>query len=218
MEVDMSKGKQDDDENSKSFWGTLPGLLAGCAAVITAVGGLITALYLLWPKDTPAPVETSPTQPGPIFHPSSLPANLFEIVRANSGQTYFKDMLTYGAVVYSDRDYIYNDIPPFLEGAEYILTANDDKFGGSDFELSILATRNVDVYVAHSDQYTNKPDWLMTFQDTGADLTFYVNSELITLSLYTRSYPAGPITLYGNVQPTETENHAMYTVAIVEDK
>ncbi|HQU36903.1 MAG TPA: hypothetical protein PLR65_09980, partial [Anaerolineales bacterium] len=214
----MPKDIQNDDEKSKSFWGTLPGLLTGCAAVITAIGGFITAIYLLWPKDAPVPVEASPTQPAVILQPTSLPEDLFEIVRANSGRTYFKGVLTYGAVVYADRDYIYNDIPPFIDGAEYILTANEDKFGSDEFELSLLATRNVDVYIGHSDRYTNKPDWLMTFQDIGADLTFYAGSDLVTLSLYKRSYPAGPITLYGNIQSNETANHAMYTIVIVEDR
>ncbi len=36
----MSEKKDD-----KSFWTTLPGILTGFAAVLTAVGGLITALY-----------------------------------------------------------------------------------------------------------------------------------------------------------------------------
>lgn len=239
----MSKDKSNDDEKSKSFWGTLPGLLGGCAAVITAIGSIITALYLLRPKETPTPVVSNSTPSIIILQPSPIPTNpppqptptlkiadtvvviptpenLFDIVRANSGRMYFKDFLSYGAVVYSDRDYIYNDIPSFLDGAGYILTANEDKFGGRDFnfELSIFATRNVEVYVAHSDRYINKPDWLIAFQDTGVDLTYYVDSDLVTLSLYKRNYPAGSITLYGNIQPNETENHAMYTVVIVESK
>jgi RNA polymerase sigma-70 factor (ECF subfamily) len=46
----------------KSFWATLPGILAGIAAVLTAVGGLLTALIsagVIGPRDatlTPVPV------------------------------------------------------------------------------------------------------------------------------------------------------------------
>jgi hypothetical protein len=61
-----------------SFWTTFPGILTGCAAIITALGGLIAALVaigLIAPKNTPTPVfatkvvvitwvpATSPAQP-----------------------------------------------------------------------------------------------------------------------------------------------------------
>ncbi len=51
-----------------SFWTTLPGLLTGLAAVITAIGGFITALYAagLMAHSTPTPSPSlTPTAPVP---------------------------------------------------------------------------------------------------------------------------------------------------------
>ena len=70
-------------ENGKSsFWTTLPGCLTGIAAIITAIGGLITILVAVGimrpPPVTPAPVIPTSTLPSPIVCVPTLispPAN-----------------------------------------------------------------------------------------------------------------------------------------------
>jgi len=53
--------KMSDKQDNKSFWTTVPGLLTGCATILTAIGGLVAALYAagllqVWfPVATPVP-------------------------------------------------------------------------------------------------------------------------------------------------------------------
>jgi RNA polymerase sigma-70 factor (ECF subfamily) len=52
----------DQDSKEKSFWTTLPGILTGLAAVITAVGGLLAVLAtggVIGGKSEPTPVPTA---------------------------------------------------------------------------------------------------------------------------------------------------------------
>ncbi len=61
------------DNEEKSFWRTLPGILTGIAAIITAITGLIIALNAagiitippIFPTPTPTPTSTLPSQPLP---------------------------------------------------------------------------------------------------------------------------------------------------------
>lgn len=59
-------------ENKKSFWSTLPGILTGIAAVITAIGGTLGIMYqtgVIGSKVQPhVPVPTS-TQKAPLSNP-----------------------------------------------------------------------------------------------------------------------------------------------------
>ena len=78
----MSDTKNSKD--SKSFWSTIPGLLTGCAAIITAVASLIGALAALnlFGGDPPAPptavpatvvVVTATPEPDRDILPTTLP-------------------------------------------------------------------------------------------------------------------------------------------------
>ena len=253
------------EKKKQSFWTTLPGLLTGCAALITAIGGCVgiilaapiakdiilefirtpttQSIVLEAPSSTPSPytemVFTStpmPPLPGEVIAPTntpmapststpiltltpsvtSLPELMITILDVSSGKTCFVENLRNGAPVYADRDYQFTEVPNFLMNENYIITANDDKFGGKDFTytLQFHVNQEVIVYIAHDDDYADKPDWLKSFSDTNSDLIFYVENDRIILSLYEKSFPAGAISLRGNVSSVETENHAMYSVVI----
>jgi len=49
-------------DESKGFWASIPGMLTGLAAVISAV----TGLYALWAKDGPAVKEPEAAQAAPV--------------------------------------------------------------------------------------------------------------------------------------------------------
>lgn len=55
----MASSDTDHKGEAKSFWSTLPGILTGCAALITAVGGLIGALAAAGMIGPDADVPTS---------------------------------------------------------------------------------------------------------------------------------------------------------------
>ena len=144
-------------------------------------------------------------------------------VWASSGRAYsVRDRLAgqglaVGVPVYSDRTYTYLDLPSFVRGATYILTANDDKAMVRD-QLSVVVTvsKPVDLYVAHSDGYATKPAWLAPFTDTGVDLNFIDNEDrLVRLSLFRRSVAAGQYVL-GSNGPGGTDINTMYTILILE--
>jgi hypothetical protein len=68
--------KNTENRNEKSFWATLPGMLTGCAAVITAIGGLIAVLVTAGiiksgPSATSAPPVTETPPISFSFHPNS---------------------------------------------------------------------------------------------------------------------------------------------------
>jgi uncharacterized protein YgiM (DUF1202 family) len=49
-------------DESKGFWASIPGMLTGLAAVISA----LTGLYALWAKDAPVAKESAAAQPVPL--------------------------------------------------------------------------------------------------------------------------------------------------------
>lgn len=86
------KKKEKQQEKDKSFWETLPGILTGLAAFLTAVGGLIT-LVLSLPRPnvffpaTPTPAVTAaPTEGQPVVIGSSSFTN-----KLHSGSVYYYD-------------------------------------------------------------------------------------------------------------------------------
>jgi hypothetical protein len=59
------------DENKKSFWTSLPGILTGVAAVIAAVGGILAAYNHVAPPPSPPTSPPSPSNPLSSPSPSS---------------------------------------------------------------------------------------------------------------------------------------------------
>ncbi|GAX59620.1 hypothetical protein SCALIN_C04_0108 [Candidatus Scalindua japonica] len=128
-----------------------------------------------------------------------------------SGQDYeaIENGMLKGAMVYIDQDTTYVSVPTFLENATYIKTANNDKGENKATFLSFNVNQVVTVYVAHDDRITTKPSWLTSFIDTGDDI---VTTDT-TLSVFTKDYFGGTITLGGN---KGQGRKSMYTVIIVK--
>ncbi len=62
----------DDDKDKKSFWSSLPGILTGVAAVLTAAGALIYHnQHRAKPKPEPVPIQQESTSQGAASKPSS---------------------------------------------------------------------------------------------------------------------------------------------------
>ncbi|MEO8325151.1 MAG: Ig-like domain-containing protein, partial [Nitrospirota bacterium] len=130
-----------------------------------------------------------------------------------SGQGYVVPTsgLQAGGTVYIDRAYTFTTVPTLVQGARYIQTANNDKGATTAAFLSFTVNQPVSVYVAHGDRISPKPSWLSSFTDTGIDL---ITSDT-PLRLFVRSFPAGTITLGGNV-PSGTNGNlfSMYSVIV----
>lgn len=74
-----------DKPEGKSFWTTIPGILTGCAAVITAIGGIVVVLVttgIIIPRTpTPTPPKETPVSPNII---SSQPIQSFSTETTSS--------------------------------------------------------------------------------------------------------------------------------------
>jgi Bacterial Ig domain len=154
-------------------------------------------------------VSNTTTPPPP---PPTATLNISNLT-VSSGKAYVVPTsgLQAGGTVYIDRTYTFTTIPTLVQGAAYIRTANDDKAATNTTFLSFTVNQPVSVYVAHGDRITPKPAWLNTFTDTGENL---VTSDT-TLSLFVRNFPAGTITLGGNVSSGTAGNSlSMYSVLV----
>jgi len=67
------------EDSKKSFWTSVPGILTGIAAIIVAVGGIITALHVASPspETSPSPVPTPSLPSQPVCGVQLPEVNLF---------------------------------------------------------------------------------------------------------------------------------------------
>lgn len=151
-EIKSENGDDDDDgEGAKHFWTTLPGLLTGIAALITAVVGA----YALFGGDGDADDETttigstpsqSRSQTSEAAQPSATPADAtqpavspgeamlhsgdyLEFDHAVTGSSAFGEILWTGEVLYlyAPRAAI-ADVPTDTAGCEALLTQRKDSY------------------------------------------------------------------------------------------
>jgi hypothetical protein len=119
--------------------------------------------------------------------------------------------LSVGDRVYLDRDYTYSGVPAVIDGAVYVITANDDKAQSGASFLNFSVDRKATVYVAYDARATSLPAWLAGWSNTGIAL----NNTDTLLKLYARNFAAGPITLGGNLAAGAAGALSNYSVAIV---
>jgi len=111
---------------------------------------------------------------------------------------------------YIDRRYMIMEYPSFLSGAKLIRTANEDKSSrGEDF-LSFYVNKSVSVFIAHWSEIVTVPSWL---KDNYQKTDLKIDNGDGEYVLYLKNFPAGEISLGGNIQSDESD-HAMYSVIV----
>jgi len=131
-------------------------------------------------------------------------------IQASSGDSYEVDCsLQPGKLVFTDRDYLFSDLPGSLLGLTYIKTANDDKLIQDDNFLSFDVDKDVTLYIVHDDRINN-PSWLGSFLDTGQDIV-RTDIHVIYLSVFEKNFTKGSVTLGGNEGISQS---SMYSVII----
>ncbi|MDD4869374.1 MAG: hypothetical protein PHR77_02345 [Kiritimatiellae bacterium] len=150
---------------------------------------------------------------------------------AVSGKVYVSGVGNFkaGMKQYIDRDYIFDYIPAFLQGATHILTAGNDKFIDEEKPcLSFEVNIPVSVYIVYGDKLRVIPSWLKEFEDTRWKVT-RKDSNATTLkgifTLFRKDFSAGKITLNGNLSKAMANDpefkkmkggtFCMYTVVVV---
>jgi hypothetical protein len=137
---------------------------------------------------------------------------LYDPCRGNDEYFLVENRSGFGAsTAYVDHPARYAAVPPALEGAALIRTANADKFSTRSDLITFGTPTAIDVSIAHDDRYLTKPAWLGEFTDTGLNVAV----GTVRCSLFRKSFPArSNVTLGGNVAPGETINASMYSVII----
>jgi putative membrane-bound dehydrogenase-like protein len=120
----------------------------------------------------------------------SLAANL----TTASKREYAGGQLLIGERSYTDRAFVFKEVPDLLKGAFTIRTANNDDGSSGDRFLTFDLALDATVMVAHDTRLKELPAWLQKFADT--DLT--VTTEDTTFRLWSKDFPAGKVTLGGN--------------------
>ncbi|MFC1504061.1 discoidin domain-containing protein [Spirochaetota bacterium] len=160
-----------------------------------------TATQVATVTSTPLPTAT-PTQAGQLL--------ISGVTAAGAGEYTAAEDLSTGKYVYTDRSYTYTVIPGAVEGCEYILTANSDKYSIGEQHLSFNLASSATVYVGYHMVAQILPTWLSGWTDTHLVLETSFGDTL-KLKLFSKDYNAGSVTLGGNIQGG-TDANTMYVV------
>ncbi|MEO6456585.1 MAG: choice-of-anchor D domain-containing protein, partial [Ginsengibacter sp.] len=137
-------------------------------------------------------------------------------VTATTGHSYILSKINVDTVIYTDRVYKTTSLPAFLNNAPFIKTPNDDKANNSTSILSFDLTQSATAYVAYDPRATVLPAWLNSWQKLTTKVG--INDPKISyLQLYSKNYPAGRVTLDGNLASPAAgalNNYLVIAVAI----
>jgi len=164
-------------------------------------------------------------QPGPATLPLPLPHpaqagptqnSLISQIQLATGKASRLQAASTSALVYSDRDFSYTQLPREVAAGLAIATSNDDKFAPAEAPyLRFRLDRPAMVYVAYAQRYRQRLAWLNGFQQTTAAVSYRAGNAELRLQLFGRAYPAGEVVLGGNLASGEQGNFGMYTVFVV---
>jgi hypothetical protein len=132
----------------------------------------------------------------------------------SNGKAYAVDTVAVGSRVFIDRTYTVSSLSSTLAGARYIRTAYDDRNLTTSTHIRFTPSAPSTVYVAYDTRGT-LPSWLRSGW-TLTTLSFVTTDVGGTLArrVYRRNYPAGQITLGGNLQSPASGAGVHYTVLI----
>ncbi len=131
-----------------------------------------------------------------------------------------------GTVYYIDRAYVVNTIPKEVDGALWIMTANDDKNSIGEEFLSFTVNVPVIVWLAHDSRGEEEkggkpPEWLsekkgwekhpdMKIDVTDTNMGFFI--------LWSKSFNKGEVKLGGNADPPAAGQGSNYIVILTPGK
>lgn len=125
---------------------------------------------------------------------------------------------------YIDRAYIATTMPKDLKGAQWIMTANDDKNSvGADF-LTFEVDRPVVVWIAHDSRGEKEkagvpPEWLSKNFKHHPDMKMDVtDANMGFFTFWEKDFPKGKVTISGNADPPAAGHGSNYIVLILPNK
>lgn len=124
-------------------------------------------------------------------------SQLITNITPSSSRSYVHGTMTTGVQYHTDRNYTITSLPSYLNGAEMIRTANDDKTNTSTNLLNFTLSQDAIVYVAYDPRATSLPAWLSNWQKLSDKIG--VTDKIVNADIYSKSFPKGIVTLGGNL-------------------
>jgi len=121
--------------------------------------------------------------------------------------TYEWGVVAIDELVYTDRSFVFTDLPSELVGLDYLRTANVDKASTSDNAVSFDVSRPVTVFVAHDVRITDKPAWLLSWTNT----PIMVTTNDASFGIFFKDFQVGQVILGGNNGPRQS---SMYSIMV----
>jgi hypothetical protein len=122
---------------------------------------------------------------------------------------------------YIDRDFVATSMPDEIKGAQWIMTANDDKNSTGDDFLTFEIDQPAVVWVAHDsrgekDKGGVPPNWLSDEFKQHPDLKIDVtDTNMGFFTLWEKEFKKGTVTLGGNADPPAAGQGSNYIVLIM---
>ncbi|MCJ8164434.1 putative Ig domain-containing protein [Pontibacter sp. E15-1] len=127
------------------------------------------------------------------------PGALVSNIQASSGSSYAQSQLAVGVAHYTDRTYTISSVPALLSGAILVRTANDDKRSTASALLGFDLSGPATLYVAYDPRSSALPAWLSGWQKL-AERVGVDDPKISHMELYSKAFPAGAVSLGGNLQ------------------
>ncbi len=127
--------------------------------------------------------------------------------------------LSKGSMVYRDRNFLYWKIPQYLQGLDYLITRNNDKFTyGNHFFTIPHPNMSTVVYIA-VDPKVNTPGWLTAqgYSNTWEKLTIWSpdNNSFTEFDIYKKIFDKGGDLVFGGNQTKQNQKQGnMYLVFV----
>lgn len=147
------------------------------------------------------------------FQPVST-SDLITHLTSTGTKSYTVAQLEQNVKYYTDRTYYVTDVPPFLNLAPFIKTPNDDKSNSSSLLMEFTLTQDAIVYVAYDPRASALPAWLKDWQKISSTLGI-TDATLTYFNLYSKAFPAGKVTLGGNLASPAAGSRNNYIVIAV---
>lgn len=142
----------------------------------------------------------------------SANAQLISKISTSTGHPYAVSTLRDGALIYTDRTYLATSVPAYLSNASFIKTPNNDKYTKSS--MSFKLSQNAIVYIGYDPRATALPTWLQSWQKL-PEIINITDPDITHLDIFSKAFPAGTVTLGGNVASPAADVHNMNIVVAV---
>lgn len=160
-------------------------------------------------------------QKGPVheftYREVKSPPNAFvgTFSTPRSKRTYDLGILRNGFPIYTDRGYVYQNIPSELDGLTAVRTPNNDCDSRGDDWLHLHLTYPSTIYVGHDHRSPHVPSWLEEKGFRKTDLVVPTTDGMgMTMIIYKKDVMAGPEILGGNTNDGDGSHRGNYMVAI----